>query len=296
MDTATHDTIRCELDDGILTITLARAAQLNAFTVTMAEELIDVFGRASANDAVRAIVVTGEGRAFCAGMDLSSQDHVNVFGLDESMRPTMRDLDARLEDPDIVRGVRDTGGRVALAIFDCTKPVIAAINGAAVGVGATLPLAMDIRIATDRARFGFVFGKIGIVPDACSSWFLPRIVGLPKALQWTFSGELVAAQDALASGLVSQVVSPEQLLPEAHRLAHRFSDKRSPVSVALIRQMMYRNSAARDPLQAHKVESLGVFYTSLSDGKEGVAAFLGKRDPQFTQRASDMPDFYPWWT
>ena len=296
MDTATHKTIRCEVDDGILTITLARAAQMNAFTVTMAEELIKAFDRASADDAVRAIIVTGEGRAFCAGMDLSSQDVANVFGLDESMRPTMRDLDERLDELDIVRGVRDTGGRVALAIFNCTKPVIAAINGAAVGVGATLPLAMDIRIASDRARFGFVFGKIGIVPDACSSWFLPRIVGLPKALQWTFSAELVAAQDALASGLVSQVVAPEQLLPEARRLAHLVSDKRSPVSVALIRQMMYRNSAATDPLQAHKVESLGVFYTSLADGNEGVAAFLGKRDPQFTQRASDMPDFYPWWT
>jgi enoyl-CoA hydratase/carnithine racemase len=295
MDTAKHETIRCEVDDGILTITLARAAQLNAFTITMTEELIEAFDSASADDAVRAIIVTGEGRAFCAGMDLAGQDGANVFGLDESMRPTMRDLDERLDDPDIVRGVRDTGGRVALAIFNCTKPVIAAINGAAVGVGATLPLAMDIRIASDRARFGFVFGKIGIVPDACSSWFLPRIVGLPKALQWTFSAELVAAQDALASGLVSQVVAPEQLLPEARRLAHLVSDKRSPVSVALIRQMMYRNSAAPDPLQAHKVESLGVFYTSLADGKEGVAAFLGKRDPQFTQRASDMPDFYPWW-
>jgi enoyl-CoA hydratase/carnithine racemase len=296
MDAVTHETIRCEIDDGILTITLARAAQMNAFTVTMAEELIEAFDAASANDGVRAIIVTGEGRAFCAGMDLSSQDGANVFGLNQSMRPTMRDLDERFDDPDIVHGVRDTGGRVALAIFNCTKPVIAAINGAAVGVGATLPLAMDIRIASDRARFGFVFGKIGIVPDACSSWFLPRIVGLPKALQWTFSAELVAAQDALASGLVSQVVTPEQLLPEARRLAHLVSDKRSPVSVALIRQMMYRNSAATDPLQAHKVESLGVFYTSLADGKEGVAAFLGKRDPQFTQRASDMPDFYPWWT
>jgi enoyl-CoA hydratase/carnithine racemase len=296
MNMATCETIRCEVDEGILTLTLARPAQMNAFTVTMAEELIAAFERASTDDAVRAIIVTGEGRAFCAGMDLSAEDGRNVFGLDGSMRPTMRDLDERLDAPDIVRGVRDTGGRVALAIFNCTKPVIAAINGDAIGVGATLPLSMDIRIATAQARFGFVFGKIGIVPDACSSWFLPRIVGLPKALQWTFSAELVAAQDALSSGLVSQLVAPEQLLPEARRLAHQFSDKRSPVSVALIRQMMYRNSAAPDPLQAHKVESLGVFYTSLADGKEGVAAFLGKRDPHFTQQASDMPDFYPWWT
>lgn len=296
MEPVTPTTIRCDVDDGILTITLARPAQLNAFTVAMADELVAAFTRASADDAVRAVIVTGDGRAFCAGMDLSTTDGANVFGLDESMRPTMRDLDERFDDPAIVRGVRDTGGRVALAIFDCTKPVIGAINGVAVGVGATLPLAMDIRIASEQARFGFVFGKIGIVPDACSSWFLPRIVGLPQALRWTLSAELIGAHDALASGLVSQVVAPEKLLPEARRLARQCSDKRSPVSVALIRQMMYRNSAAADPLQAHKVESLGVFYTALADGKEGVAAFRGKREPQFTQRASSMPAFYPWWT
>lgn len=296
MQNAPYQTITCERDEGILTITLARPEQMNAFTVGMAEELVQAFGQASEDDAVRAVIVTGAGRAFCAGMDLATQDGANVFGLDESLRPTMQDLDERLDDPEIVHGVRDTGGRVALAIFDCKKPVIAAINGAAVGVGATLPLAMDIRIASERARFGFVFGKIGIVPDACSSWFLPRVVGLPKALQWTYSGEMIGAPEALASGLVSQVVAPEQLLTEARRLARQFSDQRSPVSVALIRQMMYRNSAAPHPLQAHKLESLGVFYTSLADGKEGVAAFLAKRDPQFKQRASAMPDFYPWWT
>jgi enoyl-CoA hydratase/carnithine racemase len=293
---ALYQTITCECDEGILTITLARPEQMNAFTVGMAEELVRAFRQASEDDAVRAVIVTGAGRAFCAGMDLATQGGSNVFGLNESLRPTMRDLDERLDDPEIVRGVRDTGGRVALAIFDCKKPVIAAVNGVAVGVGATLPLAMDIRIASEQARFGFVFGKIGIVPDACSSWFLPRVVGLPRALQWTYSGQLIGTQEALASGLVSQVVAPEQLLAEARRMAHQVSDRRSPVSVALIRQMMYRNSAALHPLQAHKVESLGVFYTSLADGKEGVAAFLGKRDPQFTQRASSMPDFYPWWT
>ncbi len=295
MDTLAPQTIRCERDAGILTITLARPAQMNAFTVAMAEELIHAFTQASDDDTVRAVIVTGEGRAFCAGMDLATTDGENVFGLDESLRPTMQDLDQRLDDPPIVRGVRDTGGRVALAIYACKKPVIGAINGVAVGVGATLPLAMDIRIASDTARFGFVFGKIGIVPDACSSWFLPRVVGLPRALQWTFSGELIAAPEALSSGLVSRVVAPEQLLVEARRVAHQVSDARSPVSVALIRQMMYRNSAAPDPLQAHKVESLGIFYTSLADGKEGVAAFLAKRDPAFTQAASAMPGFYPWW-
>lgn len=295
MQNASLQAIRCERDEGILTITLARPEQMNAFTVGMAEELVVAFKEASEDDAVRAVIVTGAGTAFCAGMDLATSQEANVFGLNESLRPTMQDLDDRLDDPEIVQGVRDTGGRVVLAIFDCKKPVIGAINGAAVGVGATLPLAMDIRIASERARFGFVFGKIGIVPDACSSWFLPRVVGLPKALQWAYSCELINAPEALASGLVSQVVAPEQLLAEARRIARQVSDRRSPVSVALIRQMFYRNSAQPHPLQAHKVESLGVFYSSLADGKEGVAAFLGKRDPQFTQRASSMPDFYPWW-
>lgn len=281
--------------DGILTITLSRPERLNAFTVTMAHELIEAFGLASEDDAVRAIVVTGAGRAFCAGMDLAGDGQANVFGLDESLHPTLRDLDERLDDPDIVRGVRDTGGRVTLAIFACKKPVVAAVNGVAVGVGATMTLAMDMRVACDRTRFGFVFGKIGIVPDACASWFLPRVVGLPKALEWTYSAELVDAAQALAHGLVNTLVGPTLVLEEAQRLARQASSARSPVSVALIRQMMYRNSAAVHPLQAHKIESLGVFYTSQADGREGVRAFLDKRAPVFSSRASRMPDFYPWW-
>lgn len=282
-------------DDGILTITLNRADKLNAFTVRMAEELIDAFTRASDDDAVRAIVVTGAGRAFCAGMDLADQTNPNVFGLDESLQPTMRDLEERLDDPEIVQGVRDTGGRVTLAIFACKKPVIAAVNGVAVGIGATMTLAMDIRIASEQARFGFVFGKIGIVPEACSSWFLPRVVGLPQALAWTYSAEVISAQAALDGRLVSKLVPPEALLEEACCTARQFTSGRSPVSVALIRQMMYRNSAADHPLQAHKVESLAVFYASQKDGKEGVAAFLEKRSPRFMDQASQMPDFYPWW-
>ncbi len=282
-------------DDGILTITLNRADKLNAFTVRMAEELIDAFTRASEDDAVRAIVVTGAGRAFCAGMDLADQTHPNVFGLDESLQPTMRDLEERLDEPEIVQGVRDTGGRVTLAIFACKKPVIAAVNGVAVGIGATMTLAMDIRIASEQARFGFVFGKIGIVPEACSSWFLPRVVGLPQALAWTYSAEVISAQAALDGRLVSKLVPPEALLEEARRTARQITSGRSPVSVALIRQMMYRNSAADHPLQAHKVESLAVFYASQKDGKEGVAAFLEKRSPRFKGQASQMPDFYPWW-
>ena len=282
-------------DDGILTVTLNRADKLNAFTVRMAEELVDAFTRASDDDAVRAIVVTGAGRAFCAGMDLADRTHGNVFGLNETLRPSMRDLDERFDDPEIVQGVRDTGGRVTLAIFACKKPVIAAVNGVAVGIGATMTLAMDIRIASEQARFGFVFGKIGIVPEACSTWFLPRVVGLSKALEWCYSAELISAQAALEGRLVSKVLAPDALLEEAYRVARQISSGRSPVSVALIRQMMYRNSAADSPLQAHKVESLAVFHASQRDGKEGVAAFLEKRAPQFKDKASRMPDFYPWW-
>jgi enoyl-CoA hydratase/carnithine racemase len=290
--------IACELDaDGILIVTLSRVDRLNAFTVRMAKELVEAFGRASADDAVKAIVVTGAGRAFCAGMELDADagGHANVFGLDESLQPTMDDLDHRLDDPAILNGLRDTGGRVALAIFDCTKPVVAAINGAAVGVGATLTLPMDMRIAADTARFGFVFANIGIVPDACSSWFLPRIVGLPRALQWSLSGEIIPAADALQAGLVDRVVPVSEVLTEARRQALRFGHARSPVSAALTRQMMWRCSAAPHPIEAHKVESLAIWHTSQGDGKEGVRAFLDKRAPRFESRASQMPDFYPWW-
>lgn len=291
--------IACALDaDGILTLTLNRADRLNAFTVRMADELVEAFGRASSDDAVKAIVVTGAGRAFCAGMELNAAagGHGNVFGLDESLTPTMDDLEHRLDDPDIRSGLRDTGGRVALAIFDCTKPVVAAVHGAAVGVGATMTLPMDMRIASDNARFGFVFGNIGIVPDACSSWFLPRIVGLPRAVQWSLSGETIAAADALSAGLVDRVVPVDDVLAEARRHALRFSQARSPVSAALTRQMMWRNSAAPHPMQAHKVESLAIWHTSQADGREGVQAFLEKRAPRFESKASQMPDFYPWWT
>lgn len=288
-----YETLQTELKDRVLTVTLNRSDSLNAFTVRMADELIDLFVNASADDSVGAIVVTGAGKAFCAGMDLSGEG--NVFGLNEDLRPTMADLNDRLDDPEILVGVRDTAGRVTLAIYDCTKPVIAAINGAAVGVGATMTLAMDIRLASDKARFGFVFGKIGIVPDACSSWFLPKVVGISKALEWTYTGEILDSAEALRTNLVSEVVPSEMLLARANELAHMLANGRSAVSTALIRQMMYRNSSASHPLEAHKVESLGVFYTSIADGKEGVAAFLEKRPAKFEGRTSQMPDFYPWW-
>ncbi|WP_374532318.1 crotonase/enoyl-CoA hydratase family protein [Phenylobacterium sp.] len=286
-----YRTIRWEVEDRILTLTLDRPDQLNAFTVEMANELVDAFGRASQDDTVGAVVVTGAGRAFCAGMDLSRPG--NVFGLDESLRPTLADLDARFEDPAIVAGVRDTGGRVTLAIYDCRKPVIAAINGAAVGIGATMTLAMDIRLASEKAKIGFVFGKLGIVPEACSSWFLPRLVGPQQALEWVLSAEIFDAAEGQRGGLIRSVHAPEDLLGAAYALARKFIDGRSPVAVALARQMLLRNAAQPHPLAAHRIDSLAMFYTSLGDGKEGVAAFLEKRDPDFTGRASDMP-FYPW--
>jgi enoyl-CoA hydratase/carnithine racemase len=286
-------TLDYRIEDRVLTLTLDRPAQLNAFTVEMANELVHAFERASEDDEVGAVVVTGRGRAFCAGMDLSAEG--NVFGLDESLRPTLADLHERLSDPAIVQGVRDTGGRVTLAVYACKKPVIAAINGAAVGIGATMTLAMDIRLASDRARIGFVFGKLGIVPEACSSWFLPRIVGISQALEWTYTADIFDAAEAKRGGLVKAVLPAEELLPEAYRLAHRIVDQRSPVAVALTRQLLYRNAALPDPLEAHKLDSLAMFYTSIGDGKEGVHAFLEKRAPAFEGRASEMPPFYPWW-
>jgi enoyl-CoA hydratase/carnithine racemase len=288
----TYATLDLALDDGILTLRLNRPDNLNAFTVEMADELVAAFEAASEDDDVRAIVVTGSGLAFCAGMDLSSPG--NVFGLDESLTPTMDDMRQRLDDPAIFRGVRDTGGRVTLAIFGCKKPVIAAINGAAVGIGATMTLAMDFRLASERARIGFVFGKLGITPEAASTWFLPRIVGLQQSLEWIYSADIFDAAEALRGGLVKQVCSPETLLDEAYALARKITANRSPVAVALARQMLYRNAAQTDPLAAHQVDSLAMFYTSIGDGKEGVAAFREKRDPQFTAKASEMPPFYPW--
>ena len=289
----TYETLRYEVVNGVLTLWLSRPDSLNAFTVTMANELVAAFDRASADDDVAAIVVTGEGRAFCAGMDLSSEG--NVFGLDETQRPTMTDVTDRFDDPAIVDGVRDTGGRVSLAIYRCTKPVIAAINGAAVGIGATMTLPMDVRIASEKARIGFVFGRLGIVPEACSTWFLPRIVGISRALELVYSADILDAAQARDAGLVRDVVPADDLLPTAYALARKFVEGRSQVATALMRQMMYRNAAQPDPVVAHQIESLAMFYASIGDGKEGVAAFLGKRPAEFGGHAStDMPAFYPW--
>ncbi len=287
-----YETLDWSVADGILTLTLDRPDHLNAFTVTMAEELVAAFERASDDDEVGAVVVTGRDRAFCAGMDLSVPG--NVFGLDEDQRPTMSDMHDRLDDPAIARGVRDTGGRVALAIYECTKPVIAAINGAAVGIGATMTLAMDVRLASDRARIGLVFGRLGIVPEACSTWFLPRIVGMSRALELVFAADILGAEEARDIGLVRSVHTPDELLPAAYELARKFVENRSPVATALARHMLYRNSAQPHPLEAHRVESLAMFYTSVGDGKEGVGAFGEKRAPRFSGRASQLPPFHPW--
>jgi enoyl-CoA hydratase/carnithine racemase len=288
----TYETLDYAVEDRILTLTLDRPDRLNSFTVTMARELVAAFDRADQDDGVAAVVVTGRGKAFCAGMDLSGTG--NVFGLDESLRPTSEDLHERLDDPVVLDGVRDTGGRVALAIYRCTKPVIGAVNGAAVGIGATMTLPMDVRLASETARIGFVFGRLGIVPEACSSWFLPRIVGISRALEWVYTAEVLTAAEALEGGLVRSVHPPGELLDAAHDLARRFTRNRSPVATALARQMMWRNSAQPHPLEAHRVDSLAMFYTSVGDGKEGVAAFREKRDPHFTGRTSQMPPFFPW--
>ncbi|MEY4231033.1 MAG: hypothetical protein RLZZ362_1882 [Actinomycetota bacterium] len=290
----TYETLALSRDDEVLVVTLSRPEQLNAFTVQMANELVQLFTDVNADDTVRAIVVTGAGRAFCAGMDLTANG--NVFGLDEAMEPTLTDLHDRFDDPAVVSGVRDTGGRVALAIFECRKPVIAAINGAAVGIGATMTLAMDVRMASERARIGFVFGRIGITPEACSTWFLPRLVGMSQALEWMYTADIHTADEAQRGGLVRSVHAPDDLLPAAIELAKRFVAGKSAVGTALTRQMMYRNAAEQHPVAAHRSVSLSMFSASTGDGTEGVQAVLDKRDPAFTSRASDMPPFYDEWT
>jgi enoyl-CoA hydratase/carnithine racemase len=291
-----YEQIKVDVKDQILTLTLNRPEKLNAFTGTMMHEMIDVFTRANGNDDVRAIVVTGAGRGFCAGADLSAG--ASTF-----------DYDARTDRPDRKAGsgpeinwsderLRDGGGRLTLAIFECLKPVICAVNGPAVGIGLTMQLAMDIRIASDQARFGFVFSRRGIVPEACSSWFLPKIVGISQALDWTLSGRVFDAQEALRGNLVKEVVKPEELLPRAYAIAGEIRDNTAPVSVALIRHMMWRLSALDHPMEAHKIDSRGIYSRGQSaDVKEGVVSFLEKRPAKFPQKVSaDMPPWFPWWS
>ncbi|WP_299051098.1 crotonase/enoyl-CoA hydratase family protein [uncultured Nocardioides sp.] len=285
-----YETLDWTVADGVLTLTLDRPDALNSFTVAMADELIDAYGRASADDGVGAIVVTGAGRAFCAGMDLSSDG--NVFGLDEDADVTPTLLRERFDDPAVVTGVRDLGGRVTLAVRDCTKPVIAAINGAAVGIGATMTLPMDVRLASTSARIGFVFGRLGIVPEAASSWYLPRIVGISRALEWSYAADILTAEEAHEGGLVRSLHAPDELLDAAYALARRFTENRSPVAVAMTRRLMYAGLGAAHPVEAHRADSIAMWHASVGDGKEGVAAFLGKRAPEFTGRASEAPALF----
>ena len=288
----TYETLDWSVDaDGVATLTLNRPDALNAFDLTMARELLEVFTTDAWDDAVRAVVVTGAGRAFCAGMDLSADG--NVFGLDESLDPTPESLREHFEDPAYADGVRDTGGRVTLAIHALPKPVIAAINGAAVGIGATMTLAMDLRLASTKARIGFVFGRLGIVPEAASTWFLPRLVGPQQALEWVYSADVITAEAAHAGRLVRSVHEPEDLLPAAQELARSFVVDRSPTALGLAKQLIYGNGAAAHPLEAHLSDSLAMWHTSVGDGKEGVAAFREKRSPVFTGKASALPRIFP---
>src|SRR3954451_1572823 len=288
-----YETIRYEVAEQILTITLNRPDKLNAFNGAMQKELIDAFDQADKDDNIRAIIVTGAGRAFCAGADLSSG--ADTFDRDARRGPVKRLATGAVDYSD--PNVRDGGGQATLRIFQSLKPVIGAINGAAVGIGVTMQLAMDIRIASEAARFGFVFSQRGIVPEAASSWFLPRLVGISQALEWCYTGRVFPAQEALAGRLVSKVVPPEDLLQTARALAREIAEKTAPVSIALIRQMMWRMMGADDPMEAHKVDSRGIYARGRSDDvKEGVVSFLEKRPAQFKNKVSaDMPDYFPWW-
>ena len=274
------ETLTTELEHRTLTVTLNRPERMNALTEKMLVELLQVFDEIDQNDEIRVVIVTGAGRAFCAGADLggggSTFDH---------------------SEEEEAREHRDGGGLGSLRIFECRKPVIAAINGAAVGVGVTLTLPMDVRIASETAKFGFVFARRGIVPEACSSWFLPRLVGISQAMEWVATGRVFGAQEALAGGLVSRVVAPDQLLPAARALAAEIADNTSAVSVALARQLMWRMLGADHPMEAHKLDSRAIYAMGQSpDGYEGVTSFLEKRPAKFTMKvSSDMPGFFPWW-
>ena len=289
--------IRYDVADRIATLTLNRPDKLNAFTGVMMAEMIDAFGKADADDNVRVVIVTGAGRGFCAGADLSQ----GAKTFDYAARTDRPEKAGVPQGPNIDRsheGVRDGGGRVTLRIFESLKPVIAAVNGPAVGIGLTMQLPMDIRIASESARFGFVFARRGIVPEACSSWFLPRLVGISKAMEWCATGRVFDAKEALEGGLVSKVVKPEELLPTAHALAREIADNTAPVSVALTRQMMWRMLGADHPMEAHKIDSRSIYARGRQgDAKEGVVSFLEKRPPNFADKVSkDMPSYFPWWS
>jgi enoyl-CoA hydratase/carnithine racemase len=277
-----HDII-LDVSDGIATITLNRPDKMNAFTGRMMHELISAFDVTDANDDVKAVIVTGAGRAFCAGADLSSGGDTFAKGGSDIKTP---------------QGIaRDGGGLVSLRIFNSLKPVIGAINGAAVGVGVTMTLPMDIRLASETSKFGFVFAKRGIVPEACSSYFLPRVVGIQQATEWVFTGRLIEAPEALQAGLVRSVHAADDLVPAARALAQEIAQNTAPVSIALSRQMLWRMMGASHPMEAHRVDSRGIKERGKSaDSQEGVMSFLEKRQAQYPDRVSEgIPDIFPQW-
>ncbi len=277
------DSITLHRSDGVAILTLSRPEMLNAFSMTMGQELLAVLDEADADDAIRALIVTGDGRAFCAGMDLNGTG--NVFCIDETVDP---------DGPEGTR-IRDLGGLVTLRLFRMKKPVIAAINGAAVGVGATMTLPMDARVLSEKARIGFVFARIGVTLESCSSWFLPRAVGMETALDWALSGRIVEAPEARAEGFARHLVPPGYLMDRAAEIAQRFTQGTAPVSVAANRQLLWRMAAARHPMEAHRAETQTMLDTSATDGREGIAAFLAKRAPVFAGRVStDMPRGIDW--
>lgn len=278
-----YETLEYQVEDGILTLTLNRPDRMNAFNAVMRRELIEAFDAADADDAVRVIIVTGAGKAFCAGADLGKGG--DTFNRDKR------------EDADLKDTLRDGGGTVSLRIYGCRKPVIAAVNGAAVGVGVTMTLPMDIRMASTRAKLGLVFARRGITMEACSSWFLPRLVGFQKAAEWAYTGRVFDAREALEGGLVRSLHEPEELLPAAREIAREIADNTSAVSVMLNRQMMWRMLGADHPMEAHKIDSRAIAFMGKSDdAREGVTSFLEKRPARFTMSPSkDAPDFYPWW-
>ncbi|MET0545234.1 MAG: crotonase/enoyl-CoA hydratase family protein [Caulobacterales bacterium] len=288
----TYETIRYEVADKIATITLHRPDKLNAYTIPMSRELIDAFDRADADDSVRAIIVTGAARAFCAGADLDAGGATfDAAAWDDSPVRADGSLDYSKES------ARDSGGLLTLRIFRCLKPVIGAINGPAIGIGATMTLPMDIRLASQDARFGFVFARRGIVPEGASAFFLPRLVGIAQALEWSYSGRVFSAAEAKERGLVKAVTPPDELLPAAHAIAREITDNSAPVSVALIRQMMWRGLGMTDPMEAHQIDSRGILSRGRSaDATEGVTSFLEKRPAKFPDKVSTcMPDYFPWW-
>jgi enoyl-CoA hydratase/carnithine racemase len=285
----TYKTIGYQAAGGIATLTLRRPEKLNAFNAEMLQEMLQALDSIDADDEVRVVIVTGEGRAFCAGADLSAGGA--TFRRADSESQQSGSIDYANEK------YRDGGGRLTLRLFRCLKPVIAAINGPAVGVGATMTLPMDIRLASEKARIGFVFARRGIVPEAASSYFLPRIVGISRALEWCYSGRVFSAAEGKAGGLIREVYPDEQLLGAAQEIAREIIDNTAPVAVALIRQMMWRGLGMNDPMQAHRVDSRGIASRGRSaDVAEGVQSFLEKRPAKFVNRVSaDMPDYFPWW-